>query len=171
MTEHDEAMSAQFRGPTQRVGFLLSQVGAFAASKFAERLAVINLQPGDVGILRMIATTPGMSQQDLASKLGVGPSRVVALIDDLERKGLVARQRSIVDRRNHELRLTDAGRDVMAKMRGIGAAHENDVVQALTAEERLTLGALLGKVAESHGLTQDVHPGYRSGGERPTPMP
>jgi DNA-binding MarR family transcriptional regulator len=148
----------------------VSQVGAFAASKFAERLAMINLQPGDVGILRLIATTPGMSQQDLAGKLGVGPSRVVALIDDLERKDLVARQRSVVDRRNHELRLTDAGRDVMAKMRGIGAAHENDVVQALTVDERRVLGELLGKVAESHGLTPDVHPGYRTaGGERPTP--
>lgn len=171
MTEDDAPANAQFRGASQRVAFLLSQVGALAASKFAERLATINLQPGDVGILRLIAASPGMSQQGLAGKLGVGPSRVVALIDDLEKKGLVARQRSLVDRRNHELGLTDAGRDVMAQMREIGAAHENDVVHALSADERRTLGTLLGKVAASHQLTENVHPGYRSGGERPTRAP
>ena len=74
----------------------------------------------------------------------------------------MARPAITVDRRNHELRLTDAGGDVMAKMRRIGAAHEDDIVQALTADERRTLGQLLAKIAESHELTQDVHPGFRA---------
>ena len=100
---------------------MLSQVGALAAARFAERLAYLDLQPGDVGILRLIAVDPGLSQQALAGKLGVVPSRVVALIDVLQKKGLVMRERSVKDRRNHELQLTDSGKAVMAQMREIGA--------------------------------------------------
>jgi DNA-binding MarR family transcriptional regulator len=149
------------RGPSGRVGFLLSQVGALASEQFAGRLAALGVQPGDVGILRLITVEQGLSQQALAARLGVGPSRVVALIDELEKKGLVARERSTKDLRVHELRLTDAGESVMAQMREIGTAHEEEVVHALSASERRTLGALLAKVAASHRLTPDVHPGYR----------
>ncbi len=159
--DHGDSAAAARREPAERLGFLLSQVGAFAAARFAERLADLDLQPGDVGILRLIAVEPGLSQQALAEKLGVVPSRVVALLDHLEKKGLVVRERSVRDRRNHELKLTDGGRGVLARMRQIGAAHEDDVVHSLSADERRTLGALLTKVAESHQLTPGVHPGYR----------
>jgi DNA-binding MarR family transcriptional regulator len=101
----------------------------------------------------------------LAARLGVGPSRVVVLIDELEKKSLVVRERSIQDRRNYELRLSEAGRHVMAQMREIGAAHENEIVNALRPHERETLAALLAKIAASHGLTPNVHPGYRKASE------
>lgn len=159
--ELDE-QNTPWRKPSQRVGFLLSQLGSFTASRFAERLTEMDLHPSDVGILRMIAVDAGLSQRSLAERLGVGPSRVVALIDDLEQKSLVARVRSVTDRRNYELHLTEAGRSVMARMREIGSAHEEDIVSALSAEERMLLGELLAKVAESHALTPDVHPGYRA---------
>jgi DNA-binding MarR family transcriptional regulator len=150
---------------SQRVGFLLAQVGAFAAGRFAQRLTALALQPSDVGILRLIAAEPGLSQRMLAARLGVGPSRVVVLIDELEKKSLVVRERSIQDRRNYELRLSEAGRHVMAQMREIGAAHENEIVNALRPHERETLAALLAKIAASHGLTPNVHPGYRKASE------
>ncbi|MBP1161923.1 MULTISPECIES: MarR family winged helix-turn-helix transcriptional regulator [Rhodococcus] len=151
-----------FRPPAQRVSFLLSQLGMYATARFAERLSALELQPSDVGLLRLIATDPGMSQQALATKLGVVPSRVVALVDGLQAKGLVERQRSARDRRNYELHLSVGGRAVMAQMREIGEAHEADLVAALSAEERRTLGELLAKVATSHGIEPDVHPGYRA---------
>lgn len=146
---------------SRRVSFLLSQVGAFAAGRFAERLEALSLQPGDVGLLRLIAPEPGLSQQELAAKLDVAPSRVVVLIDDLEEKGLVIRVRSRRDRRTYELRLTDQGRDVLARMREIGAAHEADITRSLTATEAETLAALLTKIASGHDLTPHVHPGFR----------
>jgi DNA-binding MarR family transcriptional regulator len=94
--------------------------------------------------------------------LGVVPSRVVALIDELQGKVLVSRERSSTDRRNYELQLSPTGREVMSKMREIGSAHEKkDILQVLTAAERKTLAALLAKVAASHDLPPDVHPGYR----------
>jgi DNA-binding MarR family transcriptional regulator len=153
---------APSRGGPPRGAFLLAQVGAFAAIRFAERLEGLGLTPGDVGLLRLIAANAGQSQQTLAQLLGVAPSRVVALIDDLQAKDLVIRARSATDRRSYELRLTRKGGQVMEAMREIGSAHEDDVLGVLTAAERQTLRALLAKLAEGHALTPDVHPGYRT---------
>jgi DNA-binding MarR family transcriptional regulator len=143
--------------------FLLAQIGAHAAGRFAERVAVLGLGPGDVGLLRLIAGEPGRSQQSLAAALGVVPSRVVALVDGLERKGLVERRRSTQDRRNYELHLTGEAKQVMARMREVGSAHEEDMLAGLDTTERAQLAALLGKVAAHHDLAPGVHPGYRQG--------
>ena len=67
--------------------FLLAQVGAHATSKFAERLFDLKLTPADAGIFRILAATPAITQQALATALGTLPSRLVALIDALESRG------------------------------------------------------------------------------------
>jgi hypothetical protein len=47
-------------------------------------------------------------------------------------------------------------------MREIGSAHENEIINVPTPDERRTLAELLNKIAASHGLTPDVPPGYRA---------
>lgn len=142
--------------------FLLAQLGAHAAGRFGERVGGLGLAPPDVGLLRMIATEPGRSQRSLAADLGVVPSRVVALIDNLERKGLVERRRSTEDRRNYELYVSEGGRRALAGVREVAAAHEDDLLAALDGAERGLLAELLGRVAAQQGLTPGVHPGYRT---------
>ena len=67
-----------------QAAFLLAQLGAHAASQFAERLRVLELAPSDAGILRLLRMAAGLSQQELASKLQIHPSRLVAILDNLE---------------------------------------------------------------------------------------
>jgi DNA-binding MarR family transcriptional regulator len=136
-------------------------VGAHAAARFAERISELGVIPTDVGLLRMIATQPGRSQQSLAEELGVVPSRVVALVDNLERKGLIERRRNPQDRRNYALHLTTEGTHVMTEMRGLGSAHEDDICAALDDAQRAQLAALLEAIARQQGLTPGVHPGYQ----------
>ena len=81
-------ISRKLSGPA----FLLAQVGAHAASKFKERIAAIGLTPPDAGILRLLALTQGINQQDLSAKLGIHPSRLVAILDELERRELLERK-------------------------------------------------------------------------------
>ncbi|MGV9329368.1 MarR family winged helix-turn-helix transcriptional regulator [Streptosporangium sandarakinum] len=145
------------RSAPKRTAFLLAQVGAHAAARFAERISELEVVPADVGLLRMIATRPGRSQQSLAEELGVVPSRVVALIDNLERKGLVERRRNPQDRRNYALHLTEQGIHVMTQMRRLGKAHEDDICAALDDARRAQLTELLEAIAAQQGLT----PGYR----------
>ena len=90
--------------------FLLAQVGSHAATKFAERLRPLGLSPAHAGILRILDASPAITQQALASALGSPPSRLVALVDELESKGLIERQENEADRRRYALLLTAKGR-------------------------------------------------------------
>ncbi|MFB7268479.1 MarR family winged helix-turn-helix transcriptional regulator, partial [Streptomyces nojiriensis] len=150
---------AQAQAPAPRgAAFLLAQIGAHAAGRFAERVAALGLTPADVGLLRMVAGQPGRSQRALAEDLGVVPSRVVALIDVLEDKRLVERRRSAEDRRNYELHLTPEGRRALGGVSRAAAAHEDDLLAALDPDGRARLLELLERVAAQQELTPGVHP-------------
>lgn len=150
------------RLPPAGTAFLLAQLGAHAAARYAERVARLDLTPAHTGLLRLVAREPGRSQQALAAQLGVVPSKVVALVDELEARQLVERRRSTTDRRNHALHLTESGLRTLADVRTVAVEHETDITAALTDEERRVLTELLQKVADSRGLTPGVHPGYRN---------
>jgi DNA-binding MarR family transcriptional regulator len=147
--------------PPTGAAFLLAQLGAHAAQRFAKRIAPLGILPPHAGILHAIASGSIRNQRELARHLGVQPSRLVLLLDELSDKGLVERQRSASDRRNYELALTRKGEQLLEKMRDLVAGHEASLLAALTAEERGTLVSLLRKIADEQELTPGVHPGYR----------
>jgi DNA-binding MarR family transcriptional regulator len=147
--------------PRGGVAFLLAQLGAHAARRFGERIAAIGLTPPHAGLLRKIASDPGISQQALAEHLGIMPSRMVALVDELESKGIVERRRSTEDRRNYALELAGKGRQLLGELSRIAAAHEAALCAALSEEERLQLRDLCRRIADEQGLKPGVHPGYR----------
>jgi DNA-binding MarR family transcriptional regulator len=149
------------KGPSTSAAFLLTQLGTHAAQRFAERIGEHGLTPPQSGILRLLASSPGISQQRLADVLAMLPSRVVAFIDQLEADGLVERTRDSVDRRRNSLALTSAGTAALRTIASVARAHDDEICSALSAEERATLTELLARIADQQGLTPGVHPGYR----------
>ncbi|WP_206340345.1 MarR family winged helix-turn-helix transcriptional regulator [Blastococcus litoris] len=143
------------------VAFLLSQLGSHGAMRFGERLADLGLTPGHAGLLRVVAREPGLSQRQLADRLGAQPSRVVVLVDELESRGLLTRRSREGDRRSHVIGLTDAGSRSLATIRTIAEAHEAELTHTLSERERDQLKDLLGRLAAGLGLRPGVHPGYR----------
>ncbi|WP_020662904.1 MarR family winged helix-turn-helix transcriptional regulator [Amycolatopsis benzoatilytica] len=141
--------------------FLLAQLGAHATRRFAERVEELGLSPAQTGLLRVIARRPGESQQALAAELGTPATRLVALVDGLERRGLIERRRNPQDRRLYAVFLSDQGEEMMRTLAKIGAAHEDELMAALSAEERTVLRGLLARIAAEHGLAPGIHPGYR----------
>jgi len=142
---------------SKRTAFLLSQLGALASARFAERTRELGLTPSDAGVLRLLGRTPGLSQRSLADRLGAVPSRVVPLIDSLETRGLVARVRSRADRRNYELRLTTEGTKALRTLRGVAERHEAELLAPLTREESAQLESLLSRLASAHALDTELH--------------
>ena len=147
--------------PVPGVAFLLTQLGTHAAARFAERVAEHGLTPPQCGVLGLLRGRPGLSQQELAGILGMVPSRMVALVDELEREGYVQRVRDESDRRRNAVQLTDAGTRAVQTVARVGRAHESEICAALDETEREHLLALLQRVADEQGLTPGVHPGYR----------
>jgi DNA-binding MarR family transcriptional regulator len=142
--------------------FLLAAVGAHAAARFGERVSALDLTPPQVGLLGLIAASPGQSQQAVAQVLGMPPSRLVGLVDALADRGLVERRRNRTDRRLHALHITDEGKEMLARIGKVGREHDDALCRSLGTAERDTLRALLSRIAEDQGLRPGVHPGYRS---------
>jgi DNA-binding MarR family transcriptional regulator len=140
--------------------FLLAQVGDLAATRFAARLAELNLMPQHAGVLRLIAASEGVNQQTLGQRLGIFASRLVTLIDQLEQRGLVERRRNPEDRRQSALYLTPAGWEMLRSIGRLAVAHQEALLAPLAPEERAQLAALLARLAEAHGLVPGVHPGF-----------
>jgi len=149
------------RKGSAQLAFLLAQVGGHAASQFTVRLAALELTPPDAGILRMLGISAGISQQELSAKLAIHPSRLVAILDALERRGFVERKPNPGDRRQYALHLTASGRKALDDIGVIGHRHAEALCAALNPGEREKLTELLLKIANEQGLTPGVHPGYR----------
>lgn len=154
---------------TQRppsAAFLLAQIGAHGARKFAERLASLHLSPPHVGILGILRRSEGLSQQDLAVALRMHPSGLVAVIDELEERGLVERKDSPDDRRTYALHLTAKGQATLSDIGRIGHEHNKSLCAALSDEEREQLRGFLQRIADEQGLAPGVHPGFGLLGKR-----
>jgi DNA-binding MarR family transcriptional regulator len=148
------------------LAFLLSQVGGRSAQVFAELLSPLHLVPAEAGILRLLDRSAGISQQELARRLNMHASRMVAILDGLEERGLLARETNTQDRRIYCLRLTAAGREALLAIGRQARAHEEAMCAGLNDTERVQLGKLLHKIAAQHGLAPGIHPGYRTLGSK-----
>lgn len=147
-------------GPGDTVVFLLSRLGSESARGFARALAPLHLEPRHAGLLASLAASEGRSQHAVACELGIRPSRMVGLVDELEDRGLVERRTDVADRRTRTLHLTTKGRRTLARVRAIGLAHEERSCAGLSAAERAELVSLLQRLARrgDEGAALHVHP-------------
>src|SRR3954463_91108 len=90
------------REVSRRVAFLLAQVGAHVADRFADRVRELALTPSEAAVLRLVGRTPGLSQRTIADRVGTVPSRIVNVVDALERRGLRSPTRTTTHRRKQE---------------------------------------------------------------------
>ena len=166
MTARATAEGSPERLRVPGAAFLVSQVGFHSSRLWRARMALLDLDPREVVLLRHVAAAEGQSQQALAEALQIPASRMVALVDGLEQRGLLERQPIPSDRRVRTLHLSRPGRRVLRKVMQASAEHEAELCAPLNAREREQLIALLSRLAAEHGLPAGVHPGVAEGGAR-----
>jgi DNA-binding MarR family transcriptional regulator len=130
------------------LGYQLRRTQIAVFQNFSRAMESLDVTPGRFGVLEVIAANSGLSQSELGALLGIDRSTIVAVIDRLERDGLVRRLPSPNDRRSHALTLSEKGAVTLALLERRVAAHECDIARGLSAEERKTLLALLERVAK-----------------------
>jgi DNA-binding MarR family transcriptional regulator len=128
------------------VGYNMKRAYLTVRADFVASLAHLALNASQFSALSLIVANPGVSQSALARALSVERSAVVALIDNLERRGFVSRDPVPRDRRSYALRATLAG--ILHCDRAIETirAHEERAFARLSASERATLVDLLARV-------------------------
>jgi DNA-binding MarR family transcriptional regulator len=81
--------------------------------------------------------------------MGIDPSAMVSLIDELEDAGLAERRRRPGDRRAWEVAITPKGRRTLERARRLAIQVEDEVLGGLSATERRQLLTLLRRALAS----------------------
>ena len=115
---------------------------------FSRRFAALKLSPAQYSALVVIAANPGRKQSEIAGALGIQRPNFVAMMDELERRGLAERLRTPVDRRSRALALTAAGSALVARARRIQGEQEMEVERLIGREGRAQLVAALARLSE-----------------------
>ncbi|MFP3466570.1 MarR family winged helix-turn-helix transcriptional regulator [Leifsonia sp. SIMBA_070] len=142
-----------------RAAFLLSQLGLSSAQRFTAALAPLGITPNRFGVLAELAREDGRTQQELATALGLHRNSMVAMMDDLEERGLVERHRHPRDRRAYAIRLTPSARELLTAGARIADELEEALLAPLDLEERAALVATLARLVAASGARPGVHPG------------
>lgn len=144
-----EARSAIDYGPLdRRLGYVLRRAQIAVFRDFFASFEAHNIRPGQYSILTLIECNPGLKQGEVSEALGIKRANFVAMIDELERRGLVRRNATPNDRRSYALVLTAAGKRLMRELHTVADAHEERLANVLGGEAVRQTFAALGKLAK-----------------------
>lgn len=128
---------------TSLMGFNLRLAQVAVYRDFMAATAELGLTPKQYAVLELIAENPGASQADIAAVLVMDRATMMALVDRLQGRALLARKASAVDRRRQDLTLTDDGLALVANARRLITAHEARLLEGWAPQEIDQLNAFL----------------------------
>ncbi len=132
---------------SRRLTYLLKRAALELEELHQQHLAPAGISARELAVLLFLdAREPG-SQQQAARRLGVDRTTMVALVDGLEDKGLVARRPDAGDRRRNVVELTKAGEATLARATRASDAAERQLLGGLSDAEAAQLRDLLARIA------------------------
>ena len=134
---------------TEYAGQLFFRLWRASHTRVREALESLGLTPALFGLLNLLGGVEGANQQELGTAMGVDPSTMVSLIDELEAARLAKRAPHPTDRRARTVALTPKGRRVLERGRRMAMQVEDEVLHGLTAAERRELLTLLRRAVDS----------------------
>jgi DNA-binding MarR family transcriptional regulator len=130
-----------------RLTYLLKRAQLALDGLHEELLGPLGVNHRELSVLLLLDAREPESQQQVAGRLGVDRTTMVALIDGLEGKGLVARRPDAADRRRNVIALTGAGRKTLRRATRTSDQAEDRLLDGLDEVEAAQLRALLGRIA------------------------
>jgi len=139
------------------IGFILNNVtrkfSQFTVNFFKE----YNITPEQAGIIRRLGEEEGITQKDLAIRMAKDQTNVTRLLDQLERKGLVMRNRNKDDKRSFLAYLTDEGKELNEYI--IPAEQEimNIALRGISEEKKALLKEIISEITENLNLHSSLN--------------
>ena len=128
------------------VGYNARRAAVSIIEVFLKRMAVFGLRPVDFSVMSLIFHNPGITSRQLCTALGILPPNLVGMVNVLEKRGLILRERHARDGRAVSLYTTEDGAALMRDAEKVAAELEVEQTGRLTAAERKTLMRLLQKI-------------------------
>lgn len=137
-------------GVHRLIGYQVAQASVCTLAVFDREVGQpLGLKPAEYTLLALVRDNPGVSPSRLAQALTLPAPTVTLFADRLQARGWLSRERSDVDRRAQQLRLTREGEAACQDATRRLLAAERRALSALTEGERLLLAELLHKVART----------------------
>ena len=149
MSAGNAGKAAQSRERSASVSLWISAVARVHRQHAGTLLHGLGLSAGQELLLMLLWDKEPRSQADLTRELAIEPPTTSKMLSRLERAGLIARNRSELDRRTVLVTLTEAGRALEGPVNAAWRTLEEDTVASLTPREQDELLILLGRVLES----------------------
>lgn len=140
-------MATRYRGTQEEVRALdtyikLMRAAELVTTRIHRHLTTVNLTISQFGVLEALFHLGSLSQRDLAEKLLKSGGNMTMVIDNLEKRQLVKRERSVEDRRFVSVCLTEEGRQLISKIFPQHVAAVVEEISILTESEQEELGCL-----------------------------
>lgn len=132
----------------EHVGYALRRAQLAVFQDFIQTMEKVALRPAQYSVLLVMDTHPGLKQTEIAALLGIKRTNFVALVDELEQRGLAERAPSPTDRRSNALYLTKAGKALLARAEKTVTEHEQRLIGLIGVEGKRQLLGLLSKLAD-----------------------
>ena len=130
------------------IGFHLRIAQDASFRVFARHAGVHDLKPGRFAAMSVIHNNPGITQGELSRLIERDKSSVTPLVQELERRGLVARVQSDTDRRSVRLNLTPAGETMLRRLLVHAMDHDRKL-DAIVGDQKPEFLRLLRKIADT----------------------
>jgi DNA-binding MarR family transcriptional regulator len=115
-------------------GYVLRRASSAVLTELNQRLEPLKLRHADAAFLLLIDGAPGISQSEAGRILEIQRANMVPFVSRLERRGLIDRTK--VDGRPQALRLTAAGRAMLAKTRRVIGSFEASLMNRVPEKMR-----------------------------------
>jgi DNA-binding MarR family transcriptional regulator len=132
---------------SEDISFLLARASALSVAAANAALAPHGLRARSYSVLTIVVEGLNPSQKDLAEFLRLDPSQVVAIVDELEGRGLVERTPDPADRRAKIITPTPAGTELQADAASAVSEAERSTHGLLSPKERRQIAELLRRLA------------------------
>lgn len=132
------------------LGYNLKRAYMIVRDDFRKQVEQSVLTPRAFSVLTLIVESSGLTQSEVARQLGIERSGLVAIVDDLESRGLAERRPVPGDRRVQALVATAAGHALHAQILASVHTHERALLAPLEPAEQVQLLTLLRKFRSAH---------------------
>ena len=131
-------------------GFLMMRLAMGFKARALEAVESAGFNQYHYSVLAVLHEQPRKAQATIAEALGLDPSQLVGILDGLEERGLIVRQRDPEDRRRHVVSLTAKGRNQHVRLQTMIDELEDELFAPLDAKSRRTFHEQLLRLAAYH---------------------
>lgn len=116
---------------SQSLGYRIRRAQLWVFRDVSQRLAPFDISPAQFSVLSVIDANPGVNQLAIAQVLSIERAGLGRMVDHLERRGLVTRAESSINRRYYLLHLTRKGAELLGRLKPMIAESEKSLAKKM----------------------------------------